>query len=117
MQFAEIEIYIRNPTGPQSTIVNVAPGSSIAASSSFEFIGWSQDDINDGQWESSPASMGWSSQSNTKIDHSEWIGLDLGEQYLVQRVILYPRNDTDGTGQGFPIDFNIQLSNAANCFN
>jgi hypothetical protein len=117
MQLAEIEIFIRNPTGPQSSIVNLAVGSSIAASSSFEFIGWSQDDINDGQWDSLPASMGWSSESETKIDHTEWIGLDMGSQYLVQSVILYPRIDGNGTGQGFPIDFNIQLSNAVGCFN
>ena len=116
MQFAEVEIYIRNPTGAQFSIVNLAPGSSIAASSSFEYIGWSQDDINDGQLDSSPDAMGWSSMSSTKIDHTEWIGLDLGAQYLVQSVILYPRNDNGGTGQGFPIDFNIQLSNDVNCF-
>lgn len=117
MQLAEIEIYVRNPAGPQSSIVNLAVGSSIATSSSFEFIGWSQDDIIDGQWDSLPESMGWSSESETKIDHTEWIGLDMGSQYLVQSVILYPRNDGDGTGQGFPIDFNIQLSNAVGCFN
>src|SRR5512140_2886137 len=90
MQFAEVEVLAHNPTGPQASIVNLAPGSSIAASSSFEYIGWTQDDINDGQWDSSPDSMGWSSQGDSKIDHSEWIGLDFGDQYLVQSVVLYP---------------------------
>src|SRR5690349_13774221 len=116
MQFAEVEVYIRNPTGTQFSTVNIASGSSIATSSSYDYIGWSQDDINDGQWDSSPQSMGWSSRDSTKVDHTEWIGLDLGAQYLVQSVILYPRNDTGGIGQGFPIDFNIQVSDDVNCF-
>lgn len=116
MQLAEIEVYIRNPTGAQNSTVNAALGAPIAASSSFEYAGWSRDDINDGQWDSLATSIGWSSDDNTRLDHSEWIGLDLGSSYLVQRVILYPRNDEYAVGQGFPINFTIQVSNEVNCF-
>jgi hypothetical protein len=114
-QFAEIEVFIQNPTGEQHATVNVALGAKVIASSSFEYVGWGLDRVTDGAWDSSPDSMGWSSDSDTAIDHAETIMLALGGDYLVRSVVLYPRNDGTAVGQGFPLDFTIQMSSDEAC--
>src|SRR5262249_976761 len=54
MQFAEIEIYVHNPTGDRRSTFNIATGATVLASSSFEYVGWSTEKVNDGEWDSVP---------------------------------------------------------------
>lgn len=115
LQFAEIEVFIQNPTGEQHSTINVALGAKAIASSSFEYVGWGLDHINDGAWNSKPDSMGWSSDSNTANDHSEQVTLHLGGSYLIRSVVLYPRNDGSAIGRGFPQDFTVQISADSAC--
>ncbi|MFC5402753.1 discoidin domain-containing protein [Cohnella soli] len=89
---------------------NYAEGKTVAASSSFTTGGWSPQAAVDGKASSAPGLYGWSSDSNTGANHSEWISVDLGKTYPLSRVDLYPRNDGAQTGYGFPIDFTIQTS-------
>lgn len=52
----------------------------------------------------------YSSLSNPGVDHNEWITIDLGQQRSIERVKLYPRGDSGNIGEGFPVDFTIQVS-------
>jgi hypothetical protein len=82
----------------------------VNASSSFEAGGWSIAHINDDITNSTPGNMGWSSDGDFVIDHTEWITFDFGSELSVGRVDLFPRSDAGNVGQGFPINFTIQLS-------
>ncbi len=116
MQLAEVEVYVRNPTGDQNSTYNLAPGAAVTTSSSFEALGWATDKINDGAWNSESGSQGWSSEGDTSTNHTEWVQLNLGASYTLYKVDLYPRNDPGAVGQGFPVDFTIQVTNDATCF-
>lgn len=59
------------------------------------------------QWSSGKA--GWSS-TRTQQNHKEYVGVDLGDSVTIGEVRLYPRDDGENSGQGFPMDFQIQVS-------
>lgn len=59
------------------------------------------------QWSSGNA--GWSS-IRTAQDHEEYVGVDLGDSVTIGEVRLYPRDDGPNAGQGFPLDYQIQVS-------
>lgn len=52
----------------------------------------------------------WSSGNNLFNNHTEWINVDLGKKHAVSRVDLYPRSNIGEVGEGFPVDFTIQVS-------
>lgn len=95
---------------------NLAAGGRVEASSDIKNWGWHGDNLVDGKrvGESGDfAPKGWTSQpSMTQPASPEWVGVDLGAEYLVERVVLWPRND-NGTnlGLGFPVDYKVQVSN------
>ncbi|GHJ43137.1 hypothetical protein Cs7R123_04790 [Catellatospora sp. TT07R-123] len=89
---------------------NTAAGGARASSSSAEFSGWGVAMVNDGLKTSTPASMGWSSNANLGANHTEWVQVDLGALRSVERVTLYPRADAGNAGQGFPVDFRVEVS-------
>lgn len=67
----------------------------------------------DGNRNSEDPSYGWSSDQARRASHVEWIQLAFPAPRPVRRVDLYPRNDASyGTevGDGFPVDFTIDLS-------
>ncbi|MEV6104244.1 discoidin domain-containing protein [Streptomyces sp. NPDC051940] len=87
--------------------VNPAEARTVTASSSYEADGWSTAGATDGQrtglgWSSSTAAMG--------SDHTEWLQVDLGASRRLDRIDLYPRSDGTNAGQGFPVDFRIEVS-------
>jgi len=90
--------------------LNLALNKAVLASSSIENWGWFKTGAVDGNTSSSAAPFGWSSFSNLSVSHTEWITVDLGTNYTVGKVNLYPRNDVSNVGQGFPIDFAVQVS-------
>lgn len=89
---------------------NLAFGSALSASSSGESSDWGISRINDGQRNSIAGSQGWTSQNSLTVNHTEYIQMDMGSSKTVNYVDLYPRNDSGNVGQGFPIDFTIQVS-------
>ena len=93
-------IYQTSPTDPE----NLALNKTVTASSSFESLGFSKDCAVDGQ-----KSTGWTSNDNLDSDHTEWIAVDLGQECNINRVDIYPRNDSE-IGAGFPINFTIKVS-------
>jgi beta-xylosidase len=97
---------------------NLAYGRQTAASSSVPF-GWGQSKIVDGlnhtftKVDSGAVSNGWSSRSYPISHATEWIYVDLGSRVTFDRVRLFPRDDKECEGYGFPIDFTIQGSHDA----
>jgi alpha-L-rhamnosidase len=100
------------PTPTPTTPVNLALNKTVTASSSFEnnSYGWAAVKAVDGNRNSVSGSMGWTSWDNTATNHTEWVKVDLGAGNGISRVDLYPRNDSGKLGEGFPVDFTIQVS-------
>jgi MYXO-CTERM domain-containing protein len=103
---------------------NLAKGKTVTASSSYENGGWGRIQVTDGgNFSQTGVSMGWSSNETIGANHTEWLAIDLGASYEIDRIVLYPRVTTGGTGTcpstipddsqagaGFPSDFSIDLS-------
>ncbi|HYO58693.1 MAG TPA: kelch repeat-containing protein [Archangium sp.] len=100
-----------------SVDANLALRAPVTASSSTynPSAGWILTNVNDGQRDSVlGGSLGWSSGVSSVPDKVEWLQFDLGSSAILTKVDLYPRNDkTYGTlvGDGFPVDFAIDVSN------
>ena len=88
---------------------NHALNKTVTSSSSFEGDSWSVWYLTDGS-RGTPSASGWSSWSNTNVNHSEWVKIDLGSDQTISSVVLCPRIDTGSVGEGFPIDFVIETS-------
>ncbi|MFI6326305.1 discoidin domain-containing protein [Nonomuraea sp. NPDC050556] len=101
LQFAEIE----------AAGGNLAAGRAVTASSSVEYLneGWLRANLTDGARSALWHSMGWSSLPGT-ASRTEWASVDLGGPSLVSKVDLYARSDGPSTGNGFPVDFTVQVS-------
>ena len=89
---------------------NFALNKSVTVSSTFDQPGWSPDFVVDGIRTERAGARGWSSQGDTSVNHTEWIRIDLGTNYHINTVDLYPRNAGQREGESFPIDFTIQTS-------
>lgn len=94
---------------------NIAPGKKVSGSSQYNMPseGWSQDFVNDGKIGTDTLAYGWSTDPYTKVTDpstQEWIQIDLGGDFNIQKVVLYPRATKGGEGQYFPVDYQIQTS-------
>ena len=103
---------------------DLAKAKTVTASSSYEAGGWGRVHVTDGgNFSQTGVSMGWSSNGTLGANHTEWVAVDLGDAHTVDRVVLYPRVTTGGTGTcpstipgdsapgaGFPADFSIDVS-------
>ena len=89
---------------------DLALNKSVSVSTNFDQPGWSPDFVVDGIRTERPGARGWSSQGDTSVNHTEWIRIDLGTNYPINTVDLYPRNAGRREGESFPIDFTIQTS-------
>jgi hypothetical protein len=98
------------PTPTPSSGVNLALNKIITASSSIENYGWYKVAAVDGQRSAVSGAMGWTSDNSIATNHTEWVTVDLGASNTVNKVDLYPRNDSGNVGYGFPIDFTISTS-------
>ncbi|MDO5971400.1 family 78 glycoside hydrolase catalytic domain [Flavivirga aquimarina] len=82
----------------------------VTASSSYEQSGWSIDNLIDGENSEVTDAKGWTSNNSTTTNHEEWVQLKFSELVSIYGIHLYSR---DG-GQGFPVDFIIEVSQDAN---
>ena len=89
---------------------NLALHCEVTSSSSLEEEGWSRSSLVDGTINTEPYTRGWRSSGNKAAAHAEWVTLDLGASFIVNRVILYPRNDYGYAGADFPGSFQIKTS-------
>ena len=100
-----------------STETNLARTAAVTASSTTynPTAGWILTNINDGKRNSVLYdSLGWTSTFSTVPNKTEWLVFDLGSSATLTKVDLYPRNDTtygSVVGDGFPVDFTIDVSN------
>ena len=91
--------------------LDLAAQSSVTSSSSYTGSGWSPSNAVDGYTNSNTGVMGYSSQLAQFANHTEWLALTLPSVRKFSGVVLYPRNDSGMLGEGFPIDFKIQVWN------
>ena len=89
------------------TTANLAADAPVSASSSYELSGWSTSRLTDAQLFSAVGAAGYSSNSSTTVNHSEWVQVDLGAPVLVSQVSLFP---TNASGYGMPVTFTVDTS-------
>ncbi|WP_163509166.1 GH39 family glycosyl hydrolase [Fodinicola acaciae] len=125
--------YVLEPTGDAVTdAAQVGPtpiaigsrdlafGRPVTSSSSVENWGWSRAALTDGlnhtfpRADNGPAVNGWASAGYPDANHTEWAYVDLGSSMHVDSVKLFPRDDKDCEGYGFPGTVQIQGSNDPN---
>lgn len=123
-EIAEIEIYnddgsVPKPddshygtAGGEASGTNIAKGRPVTVSSSLERSdwGWSYKFVNDGKLRGDSYG-GWTSMTgvNSAPDAPEWVCVDLCCEYSLDRVVLYPRQVSDGC-MYFPEEYEIQVS-------
>ena len=90
--------------------VNLALNRRVTVSSSYEQGSWGAALVVDGERNEKQGARGWSSGADKSRNHSEWVQIDLGGNYSVGFVDIYPRNDPARLGEGFPLDFTIEAS-------
>ena len=97
---------------PEREPENLARGAEVTASSSLEDGEWySTDRLTDGNRFSADWTTGWSSDSETDRNHTEWVQVDLGKSHKLAKIELLPRNyDGREVGFGFPRAFRIEIS-------
>jgi len=88
---------------------NVARGKTCKVFSTLEADGCSAARLTDGE----SGGAGWSSKAfSAYADHRlypEYVTVDLGRNYEIQRVVLYPGGVGMAAGKGFPEDFTVQV--------
>jgi hypothetical protein len=89
---------------------NFAFGSVVSASSSLQSSGWAMQNIVNGTTTSTAGDFGYTSSSMVTTNHTEWILLKLDSIRIISEVDIYGRMDAGNVGNGFPINFTIQLS-------
>lgn len=100
----------------QHPLSNLALNKNTTASTDIHNWGWKKSNVVDGNKIGGTGDhddKGWTS-TPTKIHPTapEWIMIDLGREYLVNQVDLWPRNDSGANiGIGFPIDYKVLVSN------
>ena len=100
------------PSAPNASLAATAT----TASGSHAGSGWSLAAAFDGQQHSRGASMGWSSNAAASAATPTWIALDLGGAKAFGEVRLHPAGEAGGFGAGFPVDFEVQVSNDGNAW-
>jgi hypothetical protein len=108
--------FLAGPSPLEGT--NLALGATVLARSSLEEEWWSAAGVVDGRRSAAfGTSLGYSSEYGWAGNHAEWIELRLPAPRTLSRVILFPRNDADFVGRGFPTDFEIQIWNGSTWIN
>jgi arabinofuranosyltransferase len=93
----------------QSLDPDLALGTTVAVSSSYEGSGWSAQSVADGVRSSTEVNRGFCSELYRMQPHEEWVTLTLPRPETFSKVVIHPSMDL-----GFPIDFVIQTwSNGA----
>ena len=93
---------------------NHAASKPVTASSSAGDAGWGGEFLVDEITHSLPGTLGWGSAglpaqaASVDATGGEWVMVDLGMAVTVDTVKLYPRDDQEHEGEGFPVDFKIQ---------
>ena len=87
-----------------------AKGATVTASGSVVASGWSPGAAVDGNTASVSGALGWTSNPFSAPANTAWIQLDMGTARTIDRVDLYPRNDSPNLGLCFPQAFTVAVS-------
>ena len=93
------------PVEEEVPSVNLALGG-VATASSFD-EGRAPFYLIDGKIEAAQNQAYYSSVGSTE-NHTEWVQIELAQESEINSIWVYPRYD--GTHEGFPIDFTLQVS-------
>lgn len=96
----------RNMEPPQAKPGNIAGSARAYTSTSIEDYGWGRKKINNNITDE--ADLGWTSNGDANVQ--EWVVFDFKEKKEMQKVILYPRADSENAGKYFPQEFSFQVS-------
>ncbi|MBQ7660550.1 MAG: family 78 glycoside hydrolase catalytic domain [Clostridia bacterium] len=93
---------------------NLALGKTVIASSSVESAAWGAAKLTDGDlnnFRGASEVCGWTSNENTQFNHTEYVTVDLGATYKIDRVEVMPAGAAKGNKcVAFPRDFKILVS-------
>lgn len=96
---------------PNDVPTDLALHAKVTSSSSLENGSYGAATVTDGDLFSADKTWGWSSDSNTAVNHTEWVTVDLGSARRVASVQLNQRDyDLKDPGTCFPLDFTIETS-------
>ena len=93
---------------PPMKAENLKYTASLSASSSIGNGPWATEFVRDDVYQSTGASMGYSSDSNFRNPHTEWLLYEFPSTTYASEVVLYPR--TDIMGCAFPEDVSVEVS-------
>lgn len=71
--------------------------------------GWNLTYLNDGISDGT-TTKGWSSSNSINSQHEEWVKIDLGFNYFIDRIVVYAAGLYNGVYYGMPKDFAIEVS-------
>jgi hypothetical protein len=95
--------------------VNLAFNATVTSSSAVECCSFLRPNLVDGSRNSIPQeSGGFSSAVGITSQHEEWVAVQFAERKSFSSVVLYPRNDPENVGRGFPQHFYIQVWDGQN---
>ncbi len=89
---------------------DLAFGKTVTASSTLENSNWGIQNIVNGTPKSTPGDLGYTSDAQVTVNHTEWVIIDLDTARMIDNIVLFGRTDAGWVGNCFPIDFTIQLS-------
>lgn len=95
---------------------NVALGKSVSASSSYEMSneGWQRSNLTDGILaDGAKPSYGWTTNPYDGVTDPKVpaeVTVDLGEEYDISGMTIFPRADDGHFGEAFPVDFQVKIS-------
>jgi hypothetical protein len=92
---------------------DLAYGATATASSSYEASPWSLSNLLDGNRRTGYCSQIAENDPSKSVNHTEWVVITLPASKTFSKVVLYPRNDGPYEGDGFPINFQIQVWDGA----
>ena len=93
---------------------NVALKKSVTSSSSYEMSneGWCNAHLVDGVLGTAGSTNGWTTSPYDGVTDPNvpaWVTIDLGKEYEIKQVGLFPRSDAT-YGECFPVDFQVKVS-------
>ena len=105
---ATYAFYVAPATSVSSA--NLALSKAVTVSSTVATGTWGAANLTNGVLTPTTTNMGWSSVAHTAAAGTEWAEVNLGAAQTIDDVTLYPRNDVNNSGSGFPTAFTIATS-------
>ena len=110
LQLAEMQVF-----GPLDTLANVALNHTVTITNEFIYGPWLSSYLTDGILTSTSTSSGATTNTYTSgvLTTPVYVQIDLGSEMMVNKVVLYPRNDVSSKANSalvgsFPQDYSVE---------